>query len=150
MLLQLYKSDYDNRVINKVNITQIGSTYSAITPTKDVDIVRPTFILKYISGMEQCNYIKCDTLNRYYFAQPTLCVGNTIRFDCVTDVLMSFDIGNIDCVVRRTAKYKKPTYIKDELLPFTPNIRPVIDEFPNTPHINSDGFTSISVLVHTI
>lgn len=151
MKITLYKSSFDTRVLNKSPLTEIsGGTYNSITPTKDMDIVRPIFVLHYVSGMEDCNYIYCETLGRYYFAHPTLCVGNTIRFDCVVDPLMSFNIGNIDCVVRRTAKYTKPTYVKDELFPYSPNVGIGIREFQTTPHITGSGQVPISILIHTI
>lgn len=151
MHLTLYDSGLDARVIDKSSLTPIqGMTYSTLNPTVNMDIVHPVFILTYHSGMEICNYLYCSELSRYYFAQPTLCIGNTIRYDCTVDVLNSFPIGNINCTIRRTAKYTKPTYVKDDLLPYSPNVGIGIRDFPNTPHITGSGQVPISVLIHTI
>lgn len=54
------------------------------------DLVSPTFMLHYVAGLENINYIYCETWGRYYFVDNiTFSAGETIEFECSIDVLMS-------------------------------------------------------------
>lgn len=121
MQIIAYTNYSETNVMNK-DIRQIGGAVT-VKPTEQLDIETPTFIVNYSASLLNCNYIKCDTYNRFYFAKVTTTPGAEMKIECVSDPLMSFanEIRNCDILVTRSESIGQPTLYPDNQLPVYPS-----------------------------
>lgn len=121
MLIQLLRTDSDNRNVLKTYETL--KTISGIFPTGSVDILNPVFIVDYDENILPCNYLYCDTTNRFYYVSPPVLIdGRRIELHCTCDVLMSWRSNLMECpatVIRRERHNSDTggTLIQDAKLP---------------------------------
>lgn len=140
MKITAYAITDNNNVVNKT----LGSAVATATvkPTAAVDMHSPSFIVDVNILLYGCNYLYCDTFNRYYYINNiTLSAGQTMTLHCTVDVLKSFAgaIASVTATVVRSESVAAPTYIPDSQLPINPV---VVDtesiKFATTPFIG-DG-----------
>ena len=114
MKIRLYKTDKDNRVVDKsptlikeVNAYTVG----------DIDMLSPVLILDNLSdaSFKNCNYCYIEEFNRYYYCKLKRLPSKKIEVSCSIDVLYS----NKDYILNATAtistnENKKNGYLIDE------------------------------------
>lgn len=104
MEIKIYKTNDDNRVINKT--LELLKTKNVILKD-NVNISSPTFILKYEKSLfENMNYCYISEYKRYYYIINKECLDGehyTITLSC--DVLMSFKDSfiNTSMLINRTS-----------------------------------------------
>ena len=112
MTITLYKSTADPRVLNKGTQLLTLETVSAKV-YYPLNILAPTFSIKYTSSLITANYCYIQELGRYYFLnEPTLESGTVITFTGNVDVLMTYRtaINNLNCICI-TSEYDFNKYI---------------------------------------
>lgn len=116
MQVILYHSDADPRDLYKGSKLTTIVTVNA-EPFFPLNIVTPSFRLKYTSNVTSINYCYVQELGRYYYVKaPTLESGSAMIIDCECDVLMSFrdDILNLSSIcIRNEHEYNE--YIQDDI-----------------------------------
>lgn len=129
MTLNLYNTTDDPRVVNKT-LTSIKTITG--TPTEDISILAPTFIIDNDTSlvsvsMFDVNYLYCSELGRYYFVTIDLLAGKQLRLKCTIDPLMSYvaDLVNCQATVVRSES-TGITAIPDNKLPIDPNREEVL------------------------
>ena len=111
MEIKLYKTNDDNRVINKT--LDLLKTKNVILKD-NVNISSPTFILKYEKSLfENMNYCYISEFKRYYYIVNKECLDSEhykITLSC--DVLMSFKDSfiNTPMLINRTSNKDKSNY----------------------------------------
>lgn len=104
MEIKLYRTNDDNRVINKT--LELLKTKNVILKD-NVNISSPTFILKYVKNLfENMNYCYISEFKRYYYIVNKECLDSEhykITLSC--DVLMSFKDSfiNTPALINRTS-----------------------------------------------
>lgn len=116
MQIVLYHNDADPRVVYKgTKLTSIATVDAE--PFYPMNVVAPTFRLKYNSNVTSINYCYVSELGRYYYVKaPTLESGRAMIINCECDVLMSFktDILNLQSIcVRNENNFNE--YIQDDI-----------------------------------
>lgn len=94
-----------NRVDKSAYLTTVG-TISNVTLKSDVDLMRPTFILKTSPLVYNSNYVFSSFTNRYYYIETiTALSGGRIAIQCKIDVLHTYrnEIKNSSAWVLRSA-----------------------------------------------
>lgn len=95
-----------NRIDKSAYLSTVG-TISNVTLKTDVDLMRPTFILKTSPLVYNSNYVFCSFTGRYYYyIEPiTALSGGRIAIQCKTDVLHTYrnEIKNSSAWVLRSA-----------------------------------------------
>ena len=124
MYCNLYSIDVDDRVIDKVNENTSYTTQAAsLKPNTEVSIINPTFIFSSPSTIVGCNYLYCDTFDRYYFI-TNISVDTAQRaiVECNIDVLQSWsaEIKASTATILRSESIGKPTKYIDSKLPIYP------------------------------
>lgn len=112
MTITLFKSTADPRVLNKGSQLVTLETVSAKV-YYPLNILAPTFSIKYTALLISANYCYIQELGRYYFLnEPILESGSIITFTGNVDVLMSYraNINNLDCICLKS-EYDYNTYI---------------------------------------
>ena len=79
-----------NRVDKSAYLTTVG-TISNVTLKSDVDLMRPTFILKTSPLVYNSNYVFSSFTGRYYYIETiTALSGGRIAIHCKVDVLHTY------------------------------------------------------------
>lgn len=97
-----YGTSSDKKSVNK----QLTEIYSDSIVLKDNNSLTDVVIDAVIfDNWQQVNYVYVDSLRRYYYAKPEPLIGNTIRFKCHVDVLMSNreSILNLNALINRSS-----------------------------------------------
>lgn len=91
MELTFYKqAATPNRVDKSAYLTQVG-TISNVVLKSDVDLMRPTFILKTSPLVYNSNYVYSNFTGRYYYIENiTALSGERISVQCKIDVLHTY------------------------------------------------------------
>ena len=108
MEIKIYKTNDDNRVVNKsLELLKIKN----VVLKENVDIMSPTIILKYDKALfENMNYFYIPEYNRYYYLQSKKCL-DALHYSITlkVDVLMSFKESfiNTPMLINRTSNKSK-------------------------------------------
>lgn len=122
MILNLYQTNDDPRVVNKTLTTVINIT-NAI-PVENTSILQPHFLVEYNATILTANYIYVPLFARYYYiTNIDIVKGNRILIYCDVDVLKTYAIQLTECtgIIVRSESIGKPTAIPDKNLPIDPN-----------------------------
>lgn len=121
MNLTLYKMTENPLKVSK-NPIQIG-TAKTLTPTGEISIENPVFLIDFNSSFLPCNYCYCSDFGKYYFVQISLEVGGKIKLMCEEDYLNTWKtaIYNAKGIILRSESIGKSTMIPDNKLPIDPN-----------------------------
>lgn len=107
MDLIFYKQEATpNRVDKSAYLTTVG-TISNVTLKTDVDLMRPTFILKTSPLVYNSNYVFCSFTGRYYYIEIIKALsGCRIAIQCKIDALHTYrnEIKNSSGWVVRSAE----------------------------------------------
>lgn len=108
MEIKIYKTNNDNRVINKS--LELLKTKNVVLKD-NVDIMNPTIILKYDKSLfENMNYFYIPEYERYYYLKNKQCM-DALHYSITlsVDVLMSFKDSfiNTPMLINRTSKKDK-------------------------------------------
>ena len=140
MTITAYKITDNNNVVDKVTGTAIAS--AVVRPTASVDMHSPAFVVDVNNLLYGCNYLYCDTFQRWYYINNiSVSAGQTMTLHCTVDVLKSFatEIKALRATVVRSESVAAPTYIPDSQLPINPNVVDMESiKFSQTPFIG-DG-----------
>lgn len=146
MKCKLYRLSTDARTLDKVdNSTQYKEYYTAVAPTKEVDIISPTFIFSYSVDVLTSNYLYCEEFARYYYiTNAAVDVAGRIVVNCAVDVLQTYanDIRNSTGTILRTERTHKPTMYTDSKLPVYPcknNVTSIVMQ------CNNSGMTGLVI-----
>lgn len=104
MIVKFYKITDDKRTVSKhADISHLQLTLSDVHIKSDCSILDPVLEVAYNSKIMQCNYIKIEDWNRYYFIKDIDTSMQRLYVSCHVDVLMSHKTGILDltCVVAR-------------------------------------------------
>ena len=112
----------DPKVVDKgPYLISDGSLVSAtLSPTAQVTLENPTFVVDYNPVYLNYNYLACQLFNRYYYIVDKIIEpGKKIELVCEVDPLMSFKGEFLNCIgcVTRSESVGKPTYVVDNRLP---------------------------------
>lgn len=125
MKCKLYRLSADARTLEKVDDnTPYKEYYTAVAPTKEVDIISPTFIFTYSADVLVSNYLYCEEFARYYYiTNAAVDVAGRIVVNCAVDVLQTYatEIKACNATVIRTATKGAPTMYTDTKFPVYPN-----------------------------
>ena len=127
----------DNRVVDKTNFITFGTGINCDV-YNECNVMNPVFLLKYTSSLVNCNYLKVQAWDRYYFVNSaTVAPGGRIYLSCNEDVLMSNkdEILNLTAYVHRSESQQEH-YLVDEKVPS------LITTFRTHQGFNG-GFTSV-------
>lgn len=148
MYCKLYSINADDRTLNKVsNDTPYILQPADLKPNTEVSIINPTFIFTNPSTIIGCNYLYCDTFDRYYFI-TNISVDTAQRaiVECNIDVLQSWSaqIKASTATILRSESIGKPTKFIDSKLPVFPtkkNVTSIIMQQKSIP-LNSQLSTA--------
>lgn len=121
MLLNLYSTSDDTRKVDK-SLTAVKDITA--TPSENVTMLSPAFIVEYDSTILTANYCYIPEFARYYYiTNITLLRGNRLQLNCAVDVLKTYadDLKNCIAVVIRNEGIGKPSMLPDNQLPINPN-----------------------------
>ena len=122
---RLYNNADDPKTLNK-DLTGYYEVNN-IRPTKNCDILNPTFILNYDANYTECNYIVVEApfSRSYFITDMQIDIGKKIVISCAVDVLQTYkdSIKNCMACVTRNEGIGAPTYVPDNKLPIDPNQR---------------------------
>lgn len=126
MLCNLYTISADDRKLIKVveGTTPTTTQEVNIKPTKEVDIINPTFIFDNPATVLTCNYLYCDTFARwYYITNISVDTAQRAIVECRIDVLQTYaqQIKNSTATILRSESVGAPTMYEDTKLPVYPN-----------------------------
>lgn len=125
MRCKLYTISKDSRCLDKITgVSPVISQTANIKPDTDIDILYPRFDFHYDSRILACNYLYCDTFDRYYYIKNiAVNTAQRIILDCEIDVLQTYstDIKNSVATILRAEKIGKPTKYIDSKLPVYPS-----------------------------
>jgi hypothetical protein len=149
MLCNLYIISADDRQLIKVieGTTPTTTQKANIKPTAEVDIINPTFIFTDVATVLGCNYLYCDTFERYYYI-TNISVDTAQRaiVECKIDVLQTYanQIKNSTATILRSESIGAPTKYIDNKLPVYPckkNVTSIVMEQISVP-LNSQLSTA--------
>lgn len=136
MTITLYQTTDDPRKYRK-SLTTIAAGITC-KPSEPFSVLAPNILVNYVPEYASVNYAYIPELQRYYFCELTLQTGRELLLNCNVDVLMSYDLDNIDvmCVRSESAGIN---YYPDKQLPVDP-ARCFVEGilFPQQP-LNDDG-----------
>lgn len=121
MTITAYRITDNNNVVDKVTGAAIAS--AVVRPTAAVDMHNPAFVVDVNNALYTCNYLYCDTFQRWYYINNiSVSAGQTMTLHCTVDVLKSFatEIKALRATVVRSESVGAPTYIPDKQLPIDP------------------------------
>lgn len=104
----LYNTSDDPKTLNK----SLGEPVPVgnIEPTKDCDVLNPTFILDYNGAYTSCNYLVAGGAfnRRYFITDMSVDIGSKITISCAVDVLGTYSsyIGNIETTIYRNEDFE--------------------------------------------
>ena len=123
MTITLYKVNNDPTCIDKITgVTPTGSNIS-VYPLHSVNMLYPVFDIDLDNTYMCCNYLYCDTFDRYYFIKNiSINTAQHMIIQCAIDVLQSFknSILNSPTTILRAESIGYPTQIIDTKLPINP------------------------------
>ena len=116
MEIILYRNLADPRVLDKrTQMSTIATVQAKVY--YPLNILSPSFSLKYSSAHISANYCYITDFGRYYFlSEPVLDSGEVITFTGQIDSIMSYRIAisNLDCVCL-TSQYDFNEYIPHDI-----------------------------------
>ena len=115
MQVTFYNNTSNEHVMNK-DLTQIGSFSCDIKEPNDIE--NPEIYLAHDDSIDHANYCYIPDFGRYYFCHALPQLGQTMRFTCKSDPLMSFKSGILASpavIARNPWRYDK--YIHDDKMP---------------------------------
>ena len=121
MTISCYTNTESPETFPKTPTAISGFSSVSIDPLSYIDVLKPTFVVSYDSALLDCNYVYCDTLNRFYFAKASVDTSGKILLQCTVDFLNSHstDILNCNVTVIRNSDII-PTFYPDKQLPIIP------------------------------
>ncbi len=125
MYMNLYQNGQDRRVIGKT-LTN-GFSINDIEIKQDTNILKPSIIIKYFSGVMAYNYCYISIFDRYYFIDNIQVLsGGRVELICSVDVLNTYatEIKALNAILTR-GSIGQPTMIIDNRLPLkqTKNVK---------------------------
>lgn len=110
-----YNNTSNPHVMNKA-IAQIGSFNCNVKEPNDVE--RPEIYLAHDDSIDHANYCYIADFGRYYYCKALPQLGQTMRFSCESDPLMSFRSGILasPAVISRNP-WHFDLYVPDPKLP---------------------------------
>ena len=109
MTITLYKVSCAPNTVDKTDFLSDVYTLSQCRPNEPCDILSPSIVLSYVSGLETYNYVYIPEFHRYYFITGiSLLSGKRAVINCAVDVLHTYhaDIKNCNGTVIRAEKPK--------------------------------------------
>lgn len=150
LIVDFYTNTDDPIVLNK---TPISRFQKEMNPLGEISELTPYFEVKYSSDYDNINYARIGKFGKYYFVTKALLPSNMYALYFSVDPLMSNKtaIENLTCVIKRTGKIDKPTYVQDSLLPVEKG-RQILYRYPfdSSPHGTSGGSMGAHIVIHTI
>ena len=142
LTITLYKMTDDPRKINKTLPSTAGTFLTFSTSwLKDVfTVMDPDVTLASSDDLSTYNYMKVDTLNRYYFIRPQIQSNGLWKLNAHEDVLQVFQsqIKTNSAIVARSEN-KFNTYLSDSIFEGLVYRRTCTIPFPNTPFTTDSG-----------
>lgn len=124
MTINLYKISADPRALDKITgVSPVNETPITVDPTERVNILNPVFIINYDETLMTCNYLYCDTFDRYYYINgAAVNIAHRLELACSVDVRQSFAaaIKASKGVILRATSKGAPTRYPDSKLPVYP------------------------------
>lgn len=124
MTINLYKISADPRALDKITgVSPVNETPITVEPTERVNILNPVFIINYDETLMTCNYLYCDTFDRYYYINgAAVNTAHRLELACSVDVRQSFAaaIQNSKGIILRATSKGSPTKFPDSKLPVNP------------------------------
>ena len=124
MILNLYKTDDGDNVINKTLLNKL--TIQGFFLTSSLNIVNPVIPLQVINGVNiyEYNYIELPEFNRFYFVDSIESVNAKIfNLICSCDVLMTYKDAILNSSARVMRSIKTGDYYSGESIA---NVKPTI------------------------
>ena len=142
LTITLYKMTDDPRKINKTLPSTAGTFLTFSTSwLKDVfTVMDPDVTLASTDDLSTYNYMKVDTLNRYYFIRPQIQSNGLWKLNAHEDVLQVFatQIKSNSAIVARSEN-KFNTYLSDSIFEGLVYRRTCTIPFPVTPFTTDSG-----------
>lgn len=130
MQVIFYNNTSNPHVMSKA-IAQIGSFNCNVKEPNDVE--RPEIYLAHDDSIDHANYCYIADFGRYYYCKALPQLGQTMRFTCESDPLMSFRSGILasPAVISRNP-WHFDLYVPDPKLPIEARSAGAILKFPGT------------------
>ena len=125
-----YNNTSNPHVMSKA-ISQIGSFNCNVKEPNDVE--RPEIYLAHDDSIDHANYCYIADFGRYYYCKALPQLGQTMRFTCESDPLMSFRSGILasPAVISRNP-WHFDLYVPDPKLPIEARSAGAVLKFPGT------------------
>lgn len=125
-----YNNTSNPHVMSKA-IAQIGSFNCNVKEPNDVE--RPEIYLAHDDSIDHANYCYIADFGRYYYCKALPQLGQTMRFSCESDPLMSFRSGILasPAVISRNP-WHFDLYVPDPKLPIEARSAGAVLKFPGT------------------
>ena len=140
--ITLYKMTDDPRKINKTLPSTAGTFLTFSTSwLKDVfTVMDPDVTLASSDDLSTYNYMRVDTLNRYYFIRPQIQSNGLWKLNAHEDVLQVFatQIKSNSAIMARSEN-KFNTYLSDSIFEGLVYRRTCTIPFPVTPFTTDSG-----------
>lgn len=130
MQVIFYNNTSNPHVMSKA-IAQIGSFNCNVKEPNDIE--RPEIYLAHDDSIDHANYCYIPDFGRYYYCKALPQLGQTMRFTCESDPLMSFRSGILasPAVISRNP-WHFDLYVPDPKLPIEARSAGAILKFPGT------------------
>lgn len=130
MQVIFYNNTSNPHVMSKA-IAQIGSFDCNVKEPNDVE--RPEIYLAHDDSIDHANYCYIADFGRYYYCKALPQLGQTMRFTCESDPLMSFRSGILasPAVISRNP-WHFDLYVPDPKLPIEARSAGAVLKFPGT------------------
>jgi hypothetical protein len=130
MQVIFYNNTSNPHVMSKA-IAQIGSFNCNVKEPNDVE--RPEIYLAHDDSIDHANYCYIADFGRYYYCKALPQLGQTMRFTCESDPLMSFRSGILasPAVISRNP-WHFDLYVPDPKLPIEARSAGAVLKFPGT------------------
>lgn len=130
MQVIFYNNTSNPHVMSKA-IAQIGSFDCNVKEPNDIE--RPEIYLAHDDSIDHANYCYIADFGRYYYCKTLPQLGQTMRFTCESDPLMSFRSGILasPAVISRNP-WHFDLYVPDPKLPIEARTASAVLPFPNT------------------
>ena len=142
LTITLYKMTDDPRKINKTLPSAVGTFLSFSTSwLKDVfTVMDPDVTLASSDDLSAYNYMKVDTLNRYYFIRPQIQSNGLWKLNAHEDVLQVFQSQiKTNSAIMARSENKFNTYLSDSIFEGLVYRRTCTIPFPVTPFTTDSG-----------
>lgn len=128
MQVIFYNNTSNPHVMSKA-ISQIGSFDCNVKEPNDVE--RPEIYLAHDDSIDHANYCYIADFGRYYYCKALPQLGQTMRFSCESDPLMSFKSGILasPAVISRNP-WHFDLYLPDPKLPIEARTASAVLTFP--------------------